>query len=351
MKLNVQIPGASYPIIIEKGAIEQLNQYMDPDKKTMLVYDTGIPQKWVDLVKKQFTHLAEFCFEQGEGSKNLQTLEQCLVAMSDAGLNRKSQVVALGGGVVGDLAGFAAACYMRGIAFYNIPTTVLSQVDSSVGGKTAVDLGPVKNIVGAFWQPKAVIIDPQVLETLDDRQIAAGLAEALKMGLLFDEDLVCEFEKENPDLVKIIARSIDLKRIVVEQDEKEAGLRKALNFGHTIGHALEGSFDEHEYLHGECVAAGMLYFIEDPALKERVLAIEEKLNLPQIKDFDPAKVKELLRHDKKGNDQGIDCVLIKQDASSGLADPELDNLDLAIRFQFENLPVEKLDTLVDCDVY
>lgn len=219
--------------------------------------------------------------------------------MCNAGLNRKSQVIALGGGVAGDMAGFAAACYMRGIDFYNIPTTVLSQVDSSVGGKTAVDLGPVKNIVGAFWQPKAVIIDPDVLSTLDARQISAGLAEALKMGLLFDPELIAMFEQDTLDIDAIIARSIDLKRIVVEQDEKEAGLRKALNFGHTIGHAIEGSYPDHDYLHGECVATGMLYFIENPQLKERVLRIYEKLHLPEIHDFDRQEASRLIRSDKK----------------------------------------------------
>ena len=335
MKLNVQIPGSSYPIVIEKGCLRHLTDWIAPERKTMLVYDTGIPEKWIELVKSQLPNCAAFCFEQGEGSKTMQTLERCLIAMSDAGLNRKSQVVALGGGVVGDLAGFAAACYMRGIDFYNLPTTVLSQVDSSVGGKTAVDLGPVKNIVGAFWQPKAVLIDPDVLETLDPRQISAGLAEALKMGLLFEEELVEAYEKEELDLTHIIARSIDLKRMVVEQDEKEAGLRKALNFGHTIGHAIEGSFDDHDYLHGECVATGMLYFIEDEALKNRVITIEDRLNLPRIEDFDPASVKELLRHDKKGNDQGIDCVFVTEPG----------------KFEFRTLQPGEIDQLVERKVY
>ncbi len=335
MKLNVQIPGSSYPIVIEKGCLRHLTDWIAPERKTMLVYDTGIPEKWIELVKSQLPNCAAFCFEQGEGSKTMQTLERCLIAMSDAGLNRKSQVVALGGGVVGDLAGFAAACYMRGIDFYNLPTTVLSQVDSSVGGKTAVDLGPAKNIVGAFWQPKAVLIDPDVLETLDPRQISAGLAEALKMGLLFEEELVEAYEKEELDLTHIIARSIDLKRMVVEQDEKEAGLRKALNFGHTIGHAIEGSFDDHDYLHGECVATGMLYFIEDEALKNRVIAIEDRLNLPRIEDFDPASVKELLRHDKKGNDQGIDCVFVTEPG----------------KFEFRTLQPGEIDQLVERKVY
>ncbi len=335
MKLHVNIPGASYPITIERGCLNHLATSIPYEKSTILVHDSGIPLQWVNMACDQLHPKAVFCFEQGEGSKNLHTLEQLLSAMFEAGLNRKSQVVALGGGVTGDMAGFAAACYMRGIDFYNIPTTVLSQVDSSVGGKTAVDLGCAKNIIGAFWQPKAVIIDPDVLSTLDDRQVSAGLAEALKMGLLFDESLVEAFEQDSPDLVSIIARSIDLKRGVVEQDEKEAGLRKALNFGHTIGHAIEGSFEDYEYLHGECVAAGMLYFITDPTLKKRVRRIYDTLHLPEIRDFDKAKVCRLLRGDKKGNENGISCVFVDKPGS----------------FVFKTMAAEELDAMVERDPY
>lgn len=339
MKLNVNLPGAAYPIVIEHGILNDIASCIPVEKSSILVCDSGIPSKWVELVKKQLHPSAVFVFEQGEQSKNLHTLENLLTSMCDAGLNRKSQVVALGGGVTGDMAGFAAACYMRGIDFYNIPTTVLSQVDSSVGGKTAVDLGSVKNIVGAFWQPKAVLIDPQTLETLDPRQIASGLAEALKMGLLFDEKLVEAFEADTLDLPYIISRSIDLKRQVVEQDEKEAGLRKALNFGHTIGHAIEGSYENYEYLHGECVAAGMLYFLEDEALKKRVLAIYERLGLPAITNFDKARVKALLRKDKKGNEQGIACVFVSSPGSFAFRTLTPDEIDVYV----EKDPYEKFD--------
>lgn len=335
MKLTVQVPQASYPIVIEEGCADHLNTLVDTNRKTMLVVDSGIPAKWVSLIRNQLSDAALFCFEQGEASKTMTTLEKLLEAMCKASLNRKSQVIALGGGVCGDMAGLAAALYMRGIDFINIPTTVLSQVDSSVGGKTAVDLGSVKNIVGAFWQPKAVFIDPQFLGTLDERQKAAGLAEALKMGLLFDEDLVEEFEKPQPDLLKIIGRSIELKAVVVAQDEKESGLRKSLNFGHTIGHAIEGSFDGYEYLHGECVAAGMLYFLEDDALKERVRRIETRLNLPEITEFDRKAVSSLLRHDKKSNTVGIDCVFVPKAGS----------------FEFRTLHPEEVDALLEQEVY
>lgn len=334
MEIIVNAPSQSYPIVIEKGCLKHLDRFIDVNRPTMLVYDSGIPKIWVNQVESQFSNLHSFCFEQGEASKNLKTLESLLEAMIKADLNRKSQVVALGGGVTGDMAGFAAACYMRGIDFYNLPTTVLSQVDSSVGGKTAVDLGNVKNIVGAFWQPKAVFIDPNVLETLDERQIAAGLAEALKMAICFDKDLFQEFEQNQLNLETILYKSVDAKRRVVEKDEKEEGLRKVLNFGHTIGHAIEGSFENYEYLHGECVGVGMLYFLPS-SLKERVIAIEERLKLPKINTFDKEKVKELLKHDKKATTQGISCVVI-------------DDLE---SFHFETYSLEDLFALLDRDIY
>lgn len=335
MQLSIQLPQHSYPIVIERGALDRIGHMVDLNRPILLVYDTGIPRKWVDQVDQALNNPVHFCFEQGEGSKTFSTLQQVLEALCQANFHRDGQVVALGGGVVGDLAGFAAACYMRGIDFYNIPTTVLSQVDSSVGGKTAVDLGSIKNIVGAFWQPRGVIIDPDVLSTLDQRQAAAGLAEALKMGLLFDEKLVEAFEQETLDLEAIIARSIELKGMVVMQDEKEAGLRKALNFGHTIGHAIEGSRDDFAWLHGECVAAGMLYFLEDDALRKRVLAIEKRLNLPEIRDFDHEKASALLRHDKKGQGQTISCVLVDAPGS----------------FHFEALTPKQIDQRLERNVY
>ena len=337
MELIVNVPSGKYPIIIEKNCLAHLDRYIDLSRPTMLVYDSGIPKRWVNLVSSQFSNGYTFCFPQGEGSKNLATLEQLFQAMSEADLNRKSQVVALGGGVTGDMAGFAAACYMRGIDFYNLPTTVLSQVDSSVGGKTAVDLGSIKNIIGAFWQPKAVFIDPNVLETLDPRQISAGLAEALKMAICFDRDLFKDFEKsdlEDLDMETILYKSVNAKRKVVEADEKENGLRKVLNFGHTMGHAIEGSFDQYEYLHGECVGTGMLYFLPQD-LKKRVIAIEERLRLPKIDGFDRKKAKELMRHDKKATTQGVSCVVV-------------DDIE---RFHFETRSLEELFDLLDQDIY
>lgn len=310
MQLTVNFQNQLCPIWIERGAHTHLAPFIDTDKPSLLVADDGIPEKWVQAVASQFSNIRIHRFPAGEQNKNIVQWQGILQAMADFSMTRSDQVIALGGGVTGDMAGFAAACYMRGIDFVSMPTTALSQVDSSTGGKTAIDLGPIKNIVGAFHQPVRVLIDPEFLTTLPPRQIANGLAEALKMGLLFDGQLVDAFEKEEPDLEWIIARSIALKASIVEQDEKEAGLRRVLNFGHTIGHAIEGSFADFSYLHGECVALGMLYFIENEDLARRVLAIEKRLGLPKIEAIDQQKALELLRHDKKGHKESVSVVKV-----------------------------------------
>ena len=226
-------------------------------------------------------------------------------------------VIAVGGGVVGDLAGFAASIYMRGIDFINCPTTTLSMIDSSIGGKTAVDLGDTKNIVGAFWQPKLVIVDPATLSTLPRRHYINGLAEAVKAGLLADPELFAIFEKGDIDtqISEIIYRSLRFKKNVVEQDETERGMRKALNFGHTIGHGIEavkgikgrrtvGLF------HGECVALGMLPMIESKALQKRVRGVYRRLGLPTRTAYDKEKVLAEMLHDKKAQDGQITIIKV-----------------------------------------
>lgn len=301
MKYTVHLKDDSYPITIERNAIQKIHETMNTQHKIAIIADDGVPQKWVDCVYQQCENAFILRFKQGEASKCFATYESLLKQLIEHQMSRSDAVIAIGGGVTGDLAGFVASTYMRGIDFYNIPTTVLSQVDSSVGGKVAVDVGSYKNIVGAFWQPKAVIIDPNVLSTLSQRQINNGLVEALKTGLIQDETLVELFEQESLDIDQIIARSINVKRKVVEQDVKESNLRKILNFGHTIGHAIEGAYGLNTYLHGECVAMGMLFFIENKALKERVLRIYQRLELPEVPEYNVDTLMDYIVHDKKSH--------------------------------------------------
>ena len=237
-----------------------------------------------------------------------------LSRLVEYGFTRSDCVVAVGGGVVGDIAGFAASVYMRGIDFYNIPTTLLSQVDSSIGGKTAIDFMGFKNIVGAFYPPKAVLIDPDTLKTLPARQISNGLAEALKMAITSDKELFCLFESGNAlyKLETVIERSILIKKSVVEQDERESGIRRVLNFGHTLAHAIEAENAMKNYYHGECVAIGMLAMCRKE-VGRRLLPILDSLNLPsKLSCGDIEKIIDACRHDKKLEGDYITAVYVEE---------------------------------------
>ena len=202
---------------------------------------------------------------------------------------------------------------MRGIDFYNIPTTLLSQVDSSIGGKTAIDFGNVKNAVGAFYQPKKVVIDPDVLSTLDDRQLHAGLAEAIKMAATSDKELfelIAKSENIRGDIVEVIRRSLMIKKDVVEQDPKESGLRRVLNFGHTVGHAIE-SLESGKLLHGECIALGMLPMCSEE-VRARLLPVLEKYSLPTKSAIAPERMASLIGHDKKVQDGCVNAVTVNE---------------------------------------
>ena len=289
-----------YPSFQQRGILSKADTYLNLNRKVLVVTDSGVPAQYAQTVAECCANPVTVTLPQGEISKNLQNFELLCRTMLQNCFTRTDCVVAVGGGVVGDLAGFAAASFMRGIDFYNIPTTVLSQVDSSVGGKVAIDMDGVKNCVGAFYPPKAVLIDPEVLKTLPRRQISNGLAEAVKMAVTFDEALLALFEQEDylNHIDQIIASSLRIKAGVVKEDEKETGLRRVLNFGHTIGHGIESAAGHGELYHGECVALGMLPMCSDD-LRPRVEAILRKLNLPTTCSVDPERVWEAMYHDKK----------------------------------------------------
>ncbi len=300
MILNVDLKHTDYNIYIERGNLKKAGELLNLNRKVLIVTDEGVPKEYAEIVAFQCKEGFIETVPQGEESKSIEVYEKLLKKMLQYGFTRKDAVVAVGGGVCGDLAGFVASSFMRGVSFYNIPTTVLSQVDSSIGGKVAVNLGGIKNIVGAFYQPQAVLIDPETLKTLPQRQISAGLAEAVKMAVNFDKELFEKIEaSENPmDMIdEIIAGSLLIKKKVVEEDEKESGLRKVLNFGHTVGHAIE-SVAKGELYHGECVALGMLAVCEGE-VKDRVSKVLASLQLPTSFKADKEKLIEAVSHDKK----------------------------------------------------
>ena len=308
--LTVDLGARSYDVILERESLASAGEKLDLDRRVLIVTDAGVPAEYAAAVAAQCRAPLLRCVPQGEGSKSLSVLETLLTDMLRAGFTRGDCVCAVGGGVVGDLAGFAAACYMRGVDFYNVPTTVLAQVDSSIGGKTAVNLGGVKNIVGAFWQPRRVLIDPDTLQTLSPRLRAEGLAEAVKAGLIADASLFERFEAGvgEADLEDVIGKALRVKKTVVEADEHEGGLRKILNFGHTIGHGIESVTG---LLHGECVALGMLPMCSRP-VRARLLPVLEKLGLPTRVQADPEAVYAALLHDKKMGAGTVSAVFVDE---------------------------------------
>lgn len=264
----------------------------------------------------------------GEEYKNIETLGGIYGRLIDCGLDRGSFILALGGGVVGDVAGFAAATYLRGIPFVQVPTTLLAQVDSSVGGKTGINHEKGKNLIGAFYQPVSVLVDAATLDTLPEREFLSGMAEVVKYGITLDGKLF-EFIFDNADallardkesLLTVIKRSCALKASIVAQDERETGLRAVLNYGHTFGHAVETMTGYREYTHGEAVAIGMVQaakisermgYSGSPDT-ERIILLLERLGLPTaLPSFDAAAYKDALLRDKKVRDRGLTFVFNK----------------------------------------
>ena len=316
MVISVSLGAQSYPIILDSGVLSHAGEHLDLARRVLVVTDSGVPEEYAETVAGACRQARICTVPAGESSKNMGSYQQLLGEMLALGMGRGDCVVAVGGGMVGDLAGFAAATYMRGVDFYNVPTTLLAQVDSSVGGKTAIDMNGVKNIVGAFHQPRAVLIDTDTLRSLSRRQMAAGLAESVKMAMTCDAALLELIESSSDltaDLPEIIARSLSIKARVVEQDPMEQGLRRVLNFGHTIGHAVE-SCAGGKLLHGECVAMGMLPMC-GPALRPRLTNILRKCGLPTGCGFTPRQLLPYLLHDKKAFSDGISVVMVDEPGS------------------------------------
>ncbi len=294
--ITVELGERSYPIVIGRGLLGgnfDLGEYL-AGGDCLIVSNETVAPLYLDALRANLYGKSVEAIElpDGEAFKTLDTVSGVLDKLVAAGANRDTTLIALGGGVVGDITGFAAACYMRGVAFVQVPTTLLAQVDSSVGGKTGVNHPLGKNLVGAFHQPRIVMIDTATLDTLPDRELSAGLAEIVKAGAIADAEFFAWLESNVAALVardpKAIAhavqRSCEIKAEVVAEDEREAGRRAILNFGHTFGHAIEHCQGYGEWLHGEAVAAGMVMAAElsgiDASDTERLRALLQRANLP-----------------------------------------------------------------------
>lgn len=310
--LHMKLGANGYDITVERGALDKAGELLKLDRRVLIVTDDGVPFNYSDKI-------ASFCKEphvvtlpQGEQNKCMATYMKLLEKMVEFKFDRGDCVVAVGGGVMGDLAGFVASTYMRGVDFYNVPTTLLSQIDSSIGGKVAVDFAGYKNLVGAFYQPRAVLIDPDVLSTLSSRQLACGMAEAVKMFATFNEEMFCEVEENYDEKIdKIIIEALKIKKAVVEEDEKEKGLRKVLNFGHTVGHAIESIEESSDYplFHGECVGIGMLC-MSSPDIVKRLRHILHRMDIPTSWRGYEKELKAAMLHDKKAGGDTISVILV-----------------------------------------
>ena len=312
--LHLDLDERGYDITVGRGLLEHADEYFNLERKVFIVTDSGVPEEYAKIISSRARDARIVTVPEGEGSKSPETFAMLCEEMLKFGMTRTDCAVAVGGGVVGDLTGFVSASFMRGIDFYNVPTTVLSQVDSSIGGKTAINLGGVKNIVGAFHQPSGVLIDLETLKTLPKRQISNGLSEAVKMSLTSDGELFSLFENEeitDENMERVIVGSLKIKKYVVEKDERESGLRKILNFGHTFGHAVEAEEEMHGFYHGECVAIGMLVTSSDKVLK-RLVPVLKKLNLPTEYKGNVDHALTYITHDKKCDGSLVSVVFVDE---------------------------------------
>ncbi|HCX65571.1 MAG TPA: 3-dehydroquinate synthase [Eubacteriaceae bacterium] len=323
----------SYDIAIEQGITKNLRNFKEvffKYEKVIVISDTNVAKRYAKEIVRQIERFGckvhDIIIETGEHSKDMDHAKDIFYHLSEFGVTRSDLIVALGGGVVGDLAGFCASTYLRGVDFIQMPTTLLAQVDSSIGGKVGINLSKGKNLVGSFYQPKLVAVDPDVLQTLPKRVYNDGMAEVIKYGCIYDASLFYEISQssERSDDEKmqwIISRCCEIKAEVIQKDELEGGLRKVLNFGHTIGHVIETYFNYEEYTHGEAVAIGMYYItlksekkgITKAGTAAKIKEILEKNELPyQMPHLEEERVHNILFRDKKFSGDKITLVLLKE---------------------------------------
>ncbi|MBO4264419.1 MAG: 3-dehydroquinate synthase [Bacteroidales bacterium] len=326
-ELHFRSRDIAYDIHIGRASLPHASRYFDLARKVLVITDEGVPPRYAQTLADSLPHASLLVLPRGEAAKSPEALSRILKTLLRLGFTRTDAIVAVGGGVVGDVSGFAAACYLRGITYYNIPTTLLSQVDSSIGGKTAINFGGVKNIVGAFHHPAGVLIDPDTLDTLDGRLFAEGLAEVVKMAATSDAELFSRIESAQDirrDIGDIITAALRIKMAVVEADPEEKGLRAVLNFGHTVGHAVEAASGGRLY-HGEAVAVGMLYMADGEA-RRRIRGILEKYGLPTSDDIPVETLLAYIRHDKKKSGDSVKTVRVSRIGQYSFCQTDLDGL-------------------------
>lgn len=319
-QMTVKSHKGNYDVLIESGLLKKLHQYLDDSLYYVIIADSQIPQTYINDVKNACPNHLLIIFPSGEQSKSISEFSRIIDIMVAHNIKKDAVIIAVGGGVTGDLSGFVASVYSRGLDLIQIPTTLLAQIDSSVGGKVAINTEEAKNIIGSIYPPKKVLIDSLTLKTLDKRQISAGMAEMIKYGMIADKTFFEKIKNENPeeDWDYYIYKSLEIKKRYVESDEFDNGLRQSLNFGHTIGHALETYYQYQKYLHGEAVAIGMVQILSNPEIKKELIECLKKYHLPTSDPVSFDELKPYINRDKKGRKELLKIVDVTEIGSSVL---------------------------------
>ena len=342
-KINIKTSTGCYDIFVEKNALDRLKTLVDT--RCVIVIDKKVYALWHEYLDSTLDRLGidyHITLVDGdEVNKNIDNVLYMYREFNKYGITKCDYIVCIGGGVVGDMTAFAAATYLRGVEMIQVPTTLLSMVDSSIGGKSAIDMEFGKNLVGVIKAPHAVLIDSKFLDTLDRRQFATGMAEIVKSGLIGDSRILDEVEKSDACIDRLIELSLGVKGGVVMRDEFETGERMVLNFGHTIGHAIEALGEYREYTHGEAVSIGMYSALKlserlldmDSAITDRILSLYAKYDMPHVNKYDVDSIMRYVVNDKKMRGGTINFVLIES-----VGKPNIMRLDIdALRTELERL--------------
>lgn len=299
--IEIRSTRQNYTVFIQNKLLDALEDYINPSLYYVIISDDGIPNEYIEKVKKACPKHETISFPMGESSKSIAEFSRIISLLLEKNIHKDSVLIALGGGVTGDLVGFIASVYLRGIPYIQIPTTLLSQIDSSVGGKVAINSEKGKNIIGSFYPPIKVLIDPMTLSTLPERHFNNGMAEMIKYGMIADRKFFDKIKNTDvkKDLEDFISTSLEIKKRFVEADEFDEGVRQSLNFGHTFGHAIESYYQYNKYLHGEAISIGMVLVLTNNQVRHELVQVLKKYHLPTE---DPVKIDELkayINRDKK----------------------------------------------------
>ena len=311
--INIPIKDNSYNVYIKRGLLSDISSYIDLNREIIVITDDFIPKIYLNTIKENMSNLQIFEVPQGEKSKSMEIAYSIIDDMIDSKITKKCLIIALGGGVVGDLAGFIASIYMRGVDFIQIPTTLLSQIDSSIGGKVGINATNMKNAIGSFYQPQLVLIDPDTLKTLSSREFNNGIAEMIKYGLIADKSIFTDLLEKDiiPNIEDYIEKCIIIKKNYVINDVFDQKERQILNFGHTIGHAIE-KYSNYKLLHGESISIGMTLMSKKYNYYDNLVKTLVKYSLPFNYEYNKEEIYDYIKTDKKATSNSLNIVLVEE---------------------------------------